>query len=211
MGQQSVLVIVDVQNDFCKGGSLAVPQGEQVVAMANRLMPYFDLVVATQDWHPANHISFAANHPGSHVGASIMVQGIAQLLWPTHCVQGSVGAQFHPALDVTRINRIFHKGTNKGVDSYSTFFDNARKHHTGLDAYLKEQGVIQLYIMGLATDYCVKFSVLDALSLGYEVNVIEDACRGVDLTPGDSEAALTEMVTRGAKRVLVRDVIAAME
>lgn len=208
---QSALVIVDVQNDFCKGGSLAVPQGEQVVAMANRLMPYFDLVVATQDWHPANHISFADNHPGSHVGDSIKVAGIAQVLWPTHCVQGSIGAQFHPALDVIRINRIFHKGTNKKVDSYSTFFDNARKQHTGLESYLKEQGVTHLYIMGLATDYCVKFSVLDALSLGYEVSVIEDACRGVDLTPGDSEAALTEMAAQGAKRVLVRDVIAAME
>ena len=204
------LIIVDLQNDFCKGGSLAVPFGEALVPLANQLMPYFAHVVATQDWHPADHASFAANHPKARIGDMIMLDGVLQMLWPTHCVQKSRGAQFYPGFDVARVDQIIQKGTNPAIDSYSAFFDNAHKQTTGLHDYLQALGITQLYIMGIATDYCVKFSVLDALALGYTTYVIEDACRGVDLKAGDSEKALQEMAKVGAKRVQVRDVLAAM-
>ena len=208
---KSALIIVDVQNDFCKGGALAVPHGEEVVPLANQAMSHFDLTVATQDWHPADHVSFASNQPGHHVGELMLLGGISQVLWPDHCIQASVGAQFYPGFQVERVQRIFQKGANIDIDSYSAFFDNAHQQSTGLDDYLKEQGVTDLYIMGLATDYCVKFSVLDALSLGYTVYVIEDACRGVNLAANDSENALREMEASGANRVPLADVLQAKE
>lgn len=198
---KKALIIVDLQNDFCKGGSLAVPHGEDVAPLANRASAHFDLVVATQDWHPANHVSFASNQPHHQIGDVIMLQGISQVLWPDHCIQGSFGAEFYPLFDVSRVNHIFQKGTNKEVDSYSAFFDNAHLQSTGLYDYLSNKGVTDLYIMGLATDYCVKFTVLDALSLGFNVHVIEDACRGVNLFQDDSENALKEMELKGAIRV----------
>ena len=159
----------------------------------------FDLVVATQDWHPAGHGSFAANHPGKEIGEVIDLNGLPQILWPVHCVENTPGADFHRGLDRRRIARVFHKGTDPGIDSYSAFFDNAHRKSTGLGEYLKEQGVDDVYLCGLATDYCVKFTALDAVDLGFKTRVIEDACRGVNLKPGDVQRALNEMRAKGVE------------
>ena len=193
------LLIVDIQNDFLPGGALAVPQGDAVVPLINRLQDRFDLVLATQDWHPPDHGSFAASHPGHKVGDVIELDGVPQILWPVHCVQNSPGAQFSRALDTTRLARVFRKGIDRKIDSYSTFFDNAKRRSTGLADYLREQNVHEIFICGLATDYCVRFSVLDALELSFPVTVIEDACRGVNLQPDDSAKALRELRKAGAK------------
>ena len=187
------LILVDIQNDFLPGGALAVPKGDEVIPVANRIAPRFDLVVATQDWHPRDHGSFAANHPGKKVGDVIGLHGLPQVLWPVHCVQGTAGAEFAPALDVSRVRRVFQKGTDPAIDSYSGFFDNGHRRSTGLADYLREQGVTQVFVMGLATDYCVKFTALDAVRAGLKTTLIEDGCRGVNLRPGDSEAAVAEM------------------
>jgi nicotinamidase/pyrazinamidase len=192
------LLLVDIQNDFVPGGSLAVPEGDKVIPVANALQPYFDHVIATQDWHPANHGSFAANHPGKKPGDIIDLNGLVQILWPVHCVQNSWGAEFVPGLDTGRFEKIIHKGTDPGIDSYSALFDNGHRKTTGLDDYLKQAGIDELYIMGLATDYCVKFTVIDALKLGYLIFVIEDGCRGINLKPGDVDRAFEEMKKRGA-------------
>ncbi len=191
------LILVDLQNDFCPGGALAVPEGDAVVPVANALQRRFDLVVATQDWHPADHASFAASHPGRAPGEVIDLDGLAQVLWPVHCVQGTWGADFHPALDRTRIARVFRKGTDPRLDSYSGFFDNGRRHATGLAEYLRDRGVNEVFVCGLATDYCVKFTALDAAELGFATRVVLDACRGVDLHPGDICRAVEEMQQRG--------------
>jgi nicotinamidase/pyrazinamidase len=192
------LVLVDLQNDFCAGGALEVSEGNQVIPIANSLLDKFDLVIATQDWHPADHGSFAAMHPWRKPGAIIELNGLPQVLWPMHCIQGSFGAEFVKELDTTKITKVFVKGTDQGIDSYSGFFDNGHRKSTGLGEYLKEQGVTELYVLGLATDYCVKFTVLDALELGFKVHLIEDACRGVNLQPGDVAAAIVEMAEKGA-------------
>ncbi len=192
------LLVVDLQNDFMPGGSLAVPDGDATVPVANALMPAFTLVVATQDWHPADHGSFAVNHPGHVPGDMVELGGVPQVLWPAHCVQGSNGADFHPDLRVVDIDRVVHKGTDPGIDSYSTFYDNARQKETGLDAFLKSHDVDELVILGLATDYCVLFSALDAIELGYAVTVVRDGCRGIDLAEGDSERAYEKMAAAGA-------------
>jgi len=202
------LILVDLQNDFVPGGALAVRDGDKVVPVANRIQAAFELVVATQDWHPANHGSFASQHPGRKPGDVIDLNGIQQVLWPDHCVQHSRGADFHPALDRTRIARVFQKGTDPRIDSYSAFFDNAHRRGTGLAEYFRSQGVTAVYIAGLATDYCVKFTALDALALGLQTFVIEDACRGVNLRPGDSLEALDEMRAAGAQ-VITSDALAA--
>ena len=193
------LLIVDIQNDFLPGGALAVPQGDAVIPLINRLQDRFDLVLATQDWHPPDHGSFAASHPGHKVGDVIELDGVPQILWPVHCVQNSPGAQFSRALDTTRLARVFRKGIDRKIDSYSTFFDNAKRRSTGLADYLREQNVHEIFICGLATDYCVRFSALDALELSFPVAVIEDACRGVNLQPDDSAKALRELRKAGAK------------
>ena len=193
------LLIVDIQNDFLPGGALAVPQGDAVIPLINRLQDRFDLVLATQDWHPPDHGSFAASHPGHKVGEVIELDGVPQILWPVHCVQNSPGAQFSRALDTTRLARVFRKGIDRKIDSYSTFFDNAKRRSTGLADYLREQNVHEIFICGLATDYCVRFSALDALELSFPVAVIEDACRGVNLQPDDSAKALRELRKAGAK------------
>jgi nicotinamidase/pyrazinamidase len=195
------LIIVDVQNDFCPGGSLPVPEGHTVVPVINRIQPLFDFIVATQDWHPANHVSFAANHPGKNVGDVVVVDGISQILWPVHCVQGSPGAEFHPELDLSRISRIVRKGTDPRIDSYSGFFDNARRRDTGLAQILREAGVKELFVCGLATDYCVKYTALDAKELGFETFLIADACRGVGLQPEDIPKAIQEMEAAGIQIV----------
>jgi nicotinamidase/pyrazinamidase len=194
----SALIVVDLQNDFLPGGALAVPRGDEVVAVANAVMPVFDRVIATQDWHPANHASFAANHSGRRVGETITLGEATQVLWPVHCVQGTRGAELHEGIDRSRLAAVFQKGTDPRIDSYSGFFDNGHRKATGLGDWLEGRGVRQLYVLGLATDYCVKFTVLDALKLGYEVWVIEDGCRAVDSAPGAGERALAEMRGFGA-------------
>jgi nicotinamidase/pyrazinamidase len=172
-----------------------------VIPIANRLMDCFPLVLATQDWHPADHGSFAANHPGRQVGEVIDLNGIMQILWPIHCVQGSPGAAFSTQIHAERFQKIFLKGIDPGIDSYSGFYDNGRRRSTGLAEYLKERNVDDVFICGLATDYCVNFSALDSISSGFRTTVIEDACRGVDLKPGDSVAALAEMRNSGVSIV----------
>ncbi len=191
------LIIVDIQNDFCPGGALAVRGGDEVVGIANQLMKKFDLVVATQDWHPKDHGSFAANRPGTKSYDMGELSGLPQVLWPVHCVQESAGAAFHDDLDVRLIHKIFHKGMNPQVDSYSGFFDNGRRQATGLGDFLKMREADQVYVLGLATDYCVKYTALDAADLGFKTYLVEDGCRGVELQPGDIKKAIEEMRVRG--------------
>ena len=190
------LLIIDVQNDFCPGGSLAVREGDQIVSGINRLMPQFDLVVASQDWHPENHGSFAVNHEKTP-GEVIELNGLTQILWPKHCVQGSAGAEFHADLNTDEIDAVFTKGENPLIDSYSAFYDNGHLNKTGLDDYLKSKQVTELFLCGLATDYCVKFTALDAAGLGYKTSLLLDLCRGVELNAGDIQNALEEMKTAG--------------
>ena len=202
------LLVIDLQNDFIPGGALAVAGGDQVIPVANRLMPAFDLVVATQDWHPRDHGSFAANHPGRKAGDTIDLDGLPQILWPVHCVQREHGAEFAPGLAVDRFQRVFRKGTDPRIDSYSGFFDNGHRKSTGLGDHLRAQGVRRVCILGLATDYCVKFTALDARSLGFDVTLVEDGCRGVNLEPGDVDRAIDAMRAAGVSvapsdRVLV--------
>ncbi|MEZ4826519.1 MAG: bifunctional nicotinamidase/pyrazinamidase [Bacteroidia bacterium] len=191
------LIIVDIQNDFLPGGALAVTEGDAIIPVVNSIRQKFDLVVATQDWHPANHGSFAANHVGKVPGEMIDLFGLSQILWPVHCVQQSEGAAFASTLDTLMIEKIFTKGTDPEIDSYSGFFDNGRKKATGLGDYLREKGVDTVCVAGLATDYCVKFTALDARSLGFKTMLIEDACRGVNLRPEDSANAIAEMQAAG--------------
>jgi nicotinamidase/pyrazinamidase len=201
----SALVIVDLQNDFLAGGALAVPEGDQVIPLINQLQTRFDLVVATQDWHPPNHSSFAANHPGQKPGDVVDLYGLPQILWPTHCVQDTLGADFAPTLDRRQIQHVFHKGIDPAIDSYSAFFDNAHRRSTGLADFLLERGVRDLFLAGLATDYCVKFSALDARQLRFNTYVIEDACRGIELHSGDIASTLHDLRHDGIHVVLSRD------
>lgn len=191
------LVLVDLQYDFMPGGALAVADGDATVPVALRLMPDFETVVATQDWHPRDHESFAINNLGSEVGQIRELAGQPQVMWPAHCVQGTRGAELHDDLD--GITQVFQKGTNPEIDSYSGFFDNGHKQATGLDAWLRERGITDLTVLGLATDYCVKFTVLDALHLGFSVTLVLEGCRAVDLAPGDGDRAIDEMRAAGAR------------
>ena len=188
------LLVVDVQNDFCPGGALAVEDGDTIVEGINRVAQEFGIVVTTQDWHPQNHGSFASNHSGAKPFDLGILSGRDQVLWPDHCVQNNHGAEFHPKLQVS--GRNFVKGTNPDADSYSGFFDDDGAS-TGLDEYLKSKNVTQLYICGLATDFCVKFTGLDALKQGYKTVVLEDLCKGVNMTPADSDKALNELRNAG--------------
>lgn len=192
----NALLIIDVQNDFCPGGSLAVAGGFDIVPIINALQPLFDVVIATKDWHPKNHSSFAVNH-GKQPGEVILLDGLQQILWPAHCVQGTQGAELVAGLDTKRIAKTFLKGTDPAIDSYSGFFDNGHKRATGLGDYLKERGATNVAVVGLATDYCVKWTALDAKQVGFETRVILDACRGVNLKPGDVDRAVEEMKTAG--------------
>ncbi len=189
----NALIIVDLQNDFLPGGALPVSHGDEVIPLANELQQRFDLVVATKDWHPPDHGSFAANHPDKKLGDRIMLDGMEQILWPVHCVQNTHGAEFASSFDTSRVAHIFHKGIDPMIDSYSTFFDNAHRRHTGLAHYLEKRGIKDIYLMGLALDYCVKYSTLDARQLGLNTHVIVDGCRGIELEPGDIDRALDEM------------------
>jgi nicotinamidase/pyrazinamidase len=194
---KSALIVVDVQNDFCPGGALAVPDGQAVVPVINRLMDRVDLVLATQDWHPADHGSFASQHAGRRPFETIELCGLPQVLWPDHCVQGTPGAELHADLAVARIARVFRKGTDAAVDSYSGFFDNARRRATGLGPWLREQGVEAVLVGGLATDYCVQFTAMDAAILGFSTTVVGSACRGIEARPGDIAAAFETMRLAG--------------
>lgn len=193
------LLLVDIQNDFMPFGSLPVADGDAVVAVANALIPRFGLVVATQDWHPASHGSFASNHPGHEPGETIDLEGLPQVLWPDHCVQNGPGASFHSGLDVAGIDHVVHKGVDHAIDSYSTFFDNRHARDTGLGSFLHERSVDEVVFVGLATDYCVLYSVSDAVELGLGVTVVQEGVRAVDLQPGDGDRALEEMRSLGAR------------
>ena len=193
------LLLVDLQNDFVTG-SLAVSGGGEVIDVANTLMRDggYDLIVATQDWHPAGHKSFASSHDGKSPGDVIDLDGLEQTLWPDHCVQDADGAAFCPGLDVGRIDEVVRKGTDPAIDSYSGFFDNGHRRATGLAGLLEGRGATGLDVMGLATDYCVRFTVLDALKLGHPVRLLTGGCRAVNLDPGDGAAAVAQMEAAGA-------------
>ena len=191
------LIIVDIQNDFLPGGALAVSQGDTIITIVNRLIPKFGLVIATQDWHPANHGSFASNHSGRKPGEMIDLFGLNQILWPDHCVQNTFGASFSERLSIDLINRIFQKGTDPRIDSYSGFYDNGKKKDTVLNDFLKDKLVDEVFIAGLATDYCVKYTAIDAADLGFQTYVISDATKAVNLHEDDGEKALGEMHEKG--------------
>jgi len=194
------LVIIDLQNDFCPGGALAVQNGDEIVPLINRLQERFGHVALTQDWHPAGHISFATSHPGAQPFETIQVDYGPQVLWPDHCLQGSAGAAFHPLLNTTRSELIVRKGYNPRIDSYSAFLDNDHSTPTGLAGALKERGIQRLFFCGLAYDYCVHFSAMDAVSLGFTACVIEDACRAIDLN-GSVARVNVEMQQTGITRI----------
>jgi nicotinamidase/pyrazinamidase len=203
------LVLVDIQNDFLPGGALAVPGGDKIIPVVNQLQTAFALVAATQDWHPANHGSFAANHPGKNLYDQVELCGLPQILWPVHCVQGSRGAELAAGLQRDRIAKIFFKGTEAGVDSYSGLFDNGHRKSTGLGEWLKARGVAEVFVCGLATDYCVKFTALDAAEQGFKTHLIEDACRGVNLRPDDVKQAVAEMRRAGIAIIQSADMLNA--
>jgi len=192
------LLIVDVQNDFCPGGALEVPGGDTVVPVINKLIDKFDAIIQTQDWHPAGHSSFASSHKGKDPFDTIEVDYGIQVLWPDHCVQGSEGADFHPDLNIKKTQVIIRKGFRKEIDSYSTFFENDQKTTTGLTGYLKQRGITDLYTVGLATDFCVKWSILDGIDEGFTMHIVEDAVKGIDLD-GSVEQAWKEMKEKGVK------------
>lgn len=194
-GSDAALVVIDVQNDFCPGGALAVPDGDAVVPAINRLVPRFGRVVLTQDWHPPGHLSFASSHPGRRPFETVTLDYGDQVLWPDHCVQGTEGAAFHPGLATAGAALIVRKGMNSKVDSYSSFYENDRRTETGLAGYLKGLNVRRLYFCGLATDFCVLYSALDARALGFACTLVEDACRGIDLD-GSLAAAVQKMRER---------------
>jgi len=178
--EHDVLLVIDVQNDFCAGGALAVPGGDEVIAPIHRVAPRFEHIVLTQDWHPPNHFSFATSHRGEQPYDSVELNYGTQTLWPAHCVQGTHGAEFHPALELTRPELILRKGFRPQIDSYSAFFENDRTTPTGLAGYLKERGLTRVFLAGLAYDYCVGYSALDGLRLGFPAFVLRDACRAID-------------------------------
>jgi len=201
------LILVDIQTDFLPGGALAVPDGAAIIPVVNRLQAKLPLVVATQDWHPANHGSFAANHPGNNVFEQIDLNGLPQTLWPVHCVQGTPGAELATGLQRERIAKIFPKGTDAGIDSYSGLNDNGHRKSTGLGEWLKAKGVTEVFVCGLATDYCVKFTALDAAQMGFKTFFIEDASRGVNLQPDDVKNAAAEMNRAGITTVQSADLL----
>ena len=200
------LILVDIQNDFLPGGALGVPRGNEVLPVANRLQPRFGLVVATQDWHPPGHGSFASARPGRKPGELAELAGLPQVLWPDHCVQGTAGAAFAPGLGMNRVEAIVRKGTDPDIDSYSGFFDNGHRKSTGLGDYLRGRGATDVYVLGLATDYCVKLTALDAVRLGFRTFLVQDGSRGVELRKGDVARALDEAREGGVEVVQSSDV-----
>jgi len=199
------LILVDIQNDFVPGGALPVPEGDQIIPVVNQLLPAFDLVVATQDWHPQNHGSFASNHPGKKIYDVIELNGLEQILWPDHCVQGTAGADFVPGLNMNPVEAIFRKGTDPGIDSYSGFFDNGRKKSTGLADYLKGRGIEEVFVVGLAGEFCVNYTILDAAELGFKTYLIKDATRPLDWQ--NFEQAMGNMRKHGVQIVENKDLL----
>jgi nicotinamidase/pyrazinamidase len=195
-----VLLVVDVQNDFCPGGNLAVPHGDEVVPVINQLASRFAHVILTQDWHPRGHLSFASSHPGKKPFDTIEVAYGKQELWPDHCVQGTPGAQFRQDLDVPHAELVLRKGYHRAIDSYSAFYENDKKTHTGLAGYLRERGLNRVFVAGLAFDFCVRFSCEDAHREGLEALVVEDACRGIDLA-GSMEKTRHALAELGVREV----------
>jgi nicotinamidase/pyrazinamidase len=198
MMADKALIVVDVQNDFCPGGALGVAGGDEIVPMINGLIGRFEHVVLTQDWHPSGHSSFASSHPGKNPFEMIAMPYGAQTLWPDHCVQGSAGADFHPALEWTRAELLIRKGFRAQIDSYSAFFENDRRTPTGLSGYLRDRGIKKVTLCGLATDFCVAFSALDAVAQGFSTTVVLEACRGIDLN-GSLHAMVTRMRDAGVE------------
>lgn len=195
------LILVDIQKDFLPGGALAVEQGHEIIPIVSQLLKKdFDVIVASKDWHPPNHGSFAAIH-GKQPGEKVNLFGLEQILWPVHCVQQNEGAAFAEGWDATKVEKIFYKGTDKDIDSYSTFFDNGHLKSTGLENYLIKKNIEEIYFAGLATDYCVKYSVFDACRLGFKTYVVMDACRGVNLNKSDDKKAFEEMRQVGAQLI----------
>ncbi|MDX7989801.1 bifunctional nicotinamidase/pyrazinamidase [Xenorhabdus littoralis] len=207
---KTALLLIDLQNDFCTGGPLAVKESDVVIEVANQVVDLFQQhnlpIIASQDWHPATHMSFAENS-GQKIGELGELNGIPQVWWPVHCVQGQSGAALHPALNQSAIQEVFQKGENSQIDSYSAFFDNDHKSETRLHGWLTEQHIRRLFVLGIATDYCVRFTVLDALALGYEIYVVVDGCRGVNIQANDSQHALEEMAAHGAKLISQSEII----
>jgi nicotinamidase/pyrazinamidase len=199
------LLIIDVQNDFIPGGSLSVPNGDKIVPIINAIQTKFDLVVATQDWHPEDHVSFASNHEGKSNFDVIELHGQPQTLWPNHCVQGTKGAEFHPDLNTEKFEAIFRKGTDKTIDSYSAFFDNGHLKSTGLAGYLKEKGVTELFLCGLASDICVYFSIYDAFKEGFDCTFVEDASKALD--GNQFEILKKEMLNMGIKIITSESIL----
>lgn len=192
------LLIVDIQNDFCPGGALAVPDGDAIIPTVNQLIEHFDVIIQTQDWHPEGHSSFASSHEGKEPYDTIEVDYGTQVLWPDHCVQGTNGAEFHSDLNTLKSQVIIRKGFRKAIDSYSTFFENDQETTTGLTGYLQQRGITDLYTVGLATDFCVKWSILDGIDEGFTMHIVEDAVKGIDLN-GSLDAAWKEMKEKGVR------------
>jgi nicotinamidase/pyrazinamidase len=199
-GNEDLLLIIDVQNDFCAGGALAVADGDAVVPVINRLATRFDHVVLTQDWHPPGHSSFATSHSGAAPFETIDMPYGPQTLWPDHCIQGTAGAAFHRQLETGRAELVIRKGFRREIDSYSAFFENDRRTPTGLAGYLRERGLRRIFLAGLATDYCVYYSAADARRLGFEAVVVEAGCRAIDLA-GSLDAAWAAMAEAGVQRI----------
>jgi nicotinamidase/pyrazinamidase len=207
MGPQDVLLVIDVQNDFMPGGALAVPRGDEIVPIVNRLAAAFEHVVLTQDWHPRDHLSFAANHAGRQPFDTIALPYGEQVLWPVHCVQGTSGAALHDGLGAPHARLAIRKGCRREVDSYSAFMEADRRTGTGLTGYMREHGVTRVWCCGLATDYCVAWSALDARAAGFDVVVIEDACRAIDLD-GSLERARAQLNAAGVVSMSAGEVLA---
>jgi nicotinamidase/pyrazinamidase len=205
----NALLIVDVQNDFCPGGNLAVSGGDEVVPVINSIAGKFPLAVATKDWHPAGHISLLSSHPGRQAMETVEINGIEQTIWPDHCVQNTEGARLHPGLDLSGVHCILHKGYKSGLDSYSAFFENDHSTPTGLSFYLRGLGVRDVYVSGLAEDVCVFATAMDAEKLGFAVYVVADAVRGVDIPEGSADHARKRMKERGVLYISVGDIPAS--
>jgi nicotinamidase/pyrazinamidase len=202
---KKALIVIDVQNDFCLGGTLAVNYGDKIVPVINSIMDKFNVIIGTQDWHPQTHVSFASNHKGKNVYDQIDADGIMQTLWPDHCVQGTRGADFHKNINNNKFNCIIRKGANPKIDSYSAFLDNDKKTATGLHGYLDAHDVKDVYLCGLATDYCVYFSAMDSIKYGFDTFVLLDACRGIDVPEGNINSCVKEMTGKGIKVINTSD------
>lgn len=204
--KEEALLVVDMQNDFLPGGALGVKGGDMIIPLINSMMEQFPLVVATQDWHPANHISFASRH-GQKPGTVITINDYPQTLWPAHCMQHTIGAELTPDLRTELIEKIFYKGADSEIDSYSAFYDNLKLRETGQADFLRKKGVKKIFIAGLTLDYCIKYSALDARDLGFEVVVVVDATKPVNLMPGDGHEAIEVMISAGVDIQHTSDII----